>query len=191
MKKSLLMFFSVMVGCLFLGGCNTTPETAATNSNSEVAASRPGPDDSEISTTTDANGVKTETRVFRNNGHVSKVVVTTKNGVRTTRVYSRSGEEKELSDSDSQNVLEKTGDAIASAAGFVADKTVQGAEKGVDVGKTAAEKTKDAAEKVGDKTAEGAKTVSAKTVEGAKTVSEKTAAGAKKTGKAIKNAIKP
>jgi hypothetical protein len=107
-------------------------------------------------------------------------VVTTKDGVRTTRVYSRSGEEKEIKTSDSQNVLEETGDAIADAAGYVAAKTVDGTEKAVEVGKTAAEKTKDTAKTVADKTAEGAKTVG-----------EKTAEGAKKTGKAIKRAVKP
>ena len=140
-------------------------------------------------------------------------MVTTRNGVRTTRVYSRTGEEKEISDSNSKNVLEESGDAIAGAAGFVADKTVEGAKKGVEVGKTAAEKTTDTAKTVGEKTAEGAKTVGEKTAEGAKTaghktaegaktvgeksaegaktVGQKTATGVKKAGKAIKRAITP
>jgi hypothetical protein len=217
LKRNLLLPALLLTGGLLLSGCNRSYEAANTNananSNAAVASTRPGPDDSEISTTTDANGVKTETRTFRNNGHISKIVVTTRNGARTTRVYSKNGEEKELSNSESQNVLEETGDHIAGAAGFVADKTVQGAEKGVEVGKTGADKTGDAAKTVGSKTAdtaktvgsktadvaktvgektsEGAKNVGDKTVSGAKKVGEKTAEGAKKAGSAVKHVIKP
>jgi hypothetical protein len=174
---------SVLGLLLVLAGCSHAGAGVKDNGNSGTAlatTTRPGPDNSDISTGVDANGVKTETRVFRTNPHVSKVVVTTRNGVSTTHVYSRSGEEKELNSSDSRNALEETGDAIAKSAGFVADKTAAGVEKGVEVGKTAAEKTADTAKKVGDKTAEGAKTVG-----------EKTATGAKKAGKAIKKAITP
>ena len=187
MKKTLLMSAVLLASSICLAGCNKASETAATNANanaeSQVATvTRPGPDNSDITTATDANGVKTETRTFHNNPRVSKLVVTTRNGVRTTRVYSRTGEEKEISDSNSKNVLEESGDAIAGAAGFVADKTVEGAKKGVEVGKTAAEKTTDTAKTVGEKTAEGAKTVGEKTAEGAKTAGHKTAEGAKTVG---------
>ena len=144
-----------------------TSETVATNST------RPGPDDSEITTSVDANGVKTETRVFHNNPRVSKVVVTTRNGQRTVTVYAPSGESRELNKNEPEDVLEATGTAIADGVGFVADKTVAGAKT------------------VGEKTVEGAKTVGDKTVEGAKTVGEKTASGAKKTGSAIKKAVTP
>jgi len=216
LKRNLSLPVLLLTGGLLLSGCNKANEAntnANANSDAAVASTRPGPDDSEISTTTDANGVKTETRTFRNNGHISKIVVTTRNGVRTTRVYSKNGQEKELSNSESQNVLEETGDHIAGAAGFVADKTVEGAEKAVEAGKTAADKTGDAAKTVGSKTAETAKTVGSKTVEGAKTVGEKgvegaktvgdktasgakkvgdkTAEGAKKAGSAVKHVIKP
>lgn len=182
MRNTLSIAAVLFAGSILITGCSTS-ESAATNANAgaAVATTRPGPDNSDITTSTDADGVRSETRVFRNNPHVSKLVVTTtKNGVRTTRVYSRTGEEKELNSSGTQNVFEETGDAIADAAGFVAAKTEAGAEKAVDAGKTAAEKTKDAAKTVGDKTADGARTVA-----------EKTAEGAKKTGKAIKRAIKP
>ncbi|HEV7398332.1 MAG TPA: hypothetical protein VGN86_17605 [Pyrinomonadaceae bacterium] len=182
MKKTLSIAATALLGIILTAGCSASSETANTNANSEVAVAtttRPGPDNSEIITTRDANGVVSETRIFHNNGHVSKLVVTTKNGVRSVRVYSKNGEEKEMN-SNSQNVLEETGDAIAGAAGFVADKTVEGTEKGVEVGKTVADKTKDAT-----------KTAAEKTAEGAKKVGEKTAEGAKKTGKAIKRAVTP
>jgi len=200
--KKLLKIATASLACAFLlAGCSKSSETTNNNANSEaVATTRPGPDNSEISTTTDANGVKTETRTFKNNPHISKIVVTTKNGVKTARVYSRNGEEKELSNSQSQNVLEETGDAIANSAGFVAsktvegaekakDKTVEGAEKAKDVGSDAAAKTKDTAKVVGEKTVSGAKTVTAKTVEGAKKAGEKTTEAAKKTGNAVKKVL--
>jgi hypothetical protein len=149
-------------------GCSTT-DNANANANTTVASStRLGPDDSEITTTTDANGVKTETRVFHHNSRVSKVVVTTRDGKRTTTVYGPKGETKELKE-EVGDALVATGNAIADAAGFVAEKAVD----------------------VADKTKEGAKTVGEKTVQGAKTVGEKTAEGAKKTGKAIKKAVTP
>src|SRR5947207_724271 len=112
--KKLLKIATASLACAFLlAGCSKSSETTNNNANSEaVATTRPGPDNSEISTTTDANGVKTETRTFKNNPHISKIVVTTKNGVKTARVYSKNGEEKELSNSQSQNVLEETGNAV-------------------------------------------------------------------------------
>ena len=208
MSKRLLVAASLLGASVFLAGCNNTQQAADANANANSApavaqtTTRPGPDNSDITTSIDANGVKTETRVFRDNPRVSRVVVTTRNGTRTTRVYARNDQEKEVS--GVENALDTTGDAIASAAGFVADKTVEGAKKGVEVGKTAGEKTADTSKKVagktvegaktvGDKTAEGAKkvgsktadtakTVGEKTVEGAKTVGDKTAEGAKKAG---------
>jgi len=140
------------------------------NGNTEVASNstRPGPDNSEINTSTDSYGVKTETRVFHNNPRVSRVVVTTRNGKRTTTVYGPNGEAKDLKD-ETVDVLEGAGNAIAEAAGFVADKAVD----------------------LADKTKEGAKTVGEKTVEGAKTAAEKTKEGVTKAGSAIKKAVTP
>ncbi len=166
--------------------CATTEETVTTNGNTNATAevvNRTGPDDSEITSTTDAEGVRTETRVFRDNDRVSRVVVTTRNGRQTVRAYSTTGEEKEVS--NIENALEATGDAIADAAGFVADKS-----------RDAARATAEGAETVGEKTVEGAKavgeraeTVGEKTVEGAKTVGKKTVEGAKKVGKKVRDAV--
>jgi hypothetical protein len=188
-SKKILVLSSVLA--LFVWGCSSgKPETEANanaNANTAVASTtapapatttRPGPDNSEITTTVDANGVKTETRVFKGNSKVSRVVVTTRpNGEKTTRVYSSNGEEKELK-GDDKNALEATGDAVATSAGYVADKTVAGAKKGVEVSKDVAAKTADAAKTVGQKTAQTTKKVG-----------EKTAEGAKATGKAIKKVI--
>ena len=164
-------------------GCSSTNEYANANANSETVATnstRPGPDNSEIMTTVDANGVRTETRVFHNNPRVSKVVVTTRNGQRTVTVHSPSGESRELNKNEPEDVLEATGTAIADAVGFVADK-----------GEDVLGEAKEGAKTVGEKTVEGAKTAGEKTAEGAKTVGEKTVSGAKKTGRAIKRAVTP
>ena len=71
--KRILTGFSIAVIAAFAVGCNQTEGTYSnTNSNSAVTTTtRPGPDNSEITTTIDANGVKTETRTFRNNPRVS------------------------------------------------------------------------------------------------------------------------
>jgi len=210
-----LSILTIFLLAALAAGCTKTNEAtnANANANAETASTRPGPDNSEITTSVDANGVKTETRVFHGNPRVSKVVVTTNKGTRTVKVTSPSGEERELNKKEPEDVLEATGSAIADAAGFVAgktadvagtvkDATVAAGEKTADVAKTVGsktaegaktvgEKTADGAKTVGSKTAAGAKTVGTKTVEGAKTVGEKTATGAKKTGKAIKKVFTP
>ncbi len=168
MSKKLLMALAFGVLAMFAAGCATTDQTANANANAAATTTtRTAADGSQITTTIDANGVKTETRVFRNNPRVERVVVTTRDGRRTARAYSPSGEEKEVNDVG--DALEWTGDKIADAAGWTADK----------------------AEDVGDATVKGAKTVGEKTAEGAKTVGKKTAAGAKKVGGAIKDAVTP
>ncbi|HKZ80185.1 MAG TPA: hypothetical protein VJ124_18060 [Pyrinomonadaceae bacterium] len=155
----------------FAAGCSTTEQAGNLNSNANsnmagpTVTTRTGPDNSEITTTTDPNGVRTETRVFRDNRRVSRVVVTTRDGQRTVRVVSPSGEEREANDLG--DALDATGDKIADAAGFVGDK----------------------AEDVAGKTVDTAKTVGEKTAEGAKTVGTKTAEGAKKTGEALKKVV--
>jgi len=180
-SKRLLIVLGAAILAATGAGCSTTDSTNATNTNATVASSttRLGPDGSEITTSVDANGVKTETRVFHNNSRVSKVVVTTRDGKRTTTVYAPGGESKDLKD-DVGDALAATGNALADAAGWVADKTedVAGAAK-------------EGAKTVGEKTEDAAKTVGEKTKSGARTVAEKTEAGAKKTGKAIKKAVTP
>lgn len=172
MSKKLLSIFGVAL-LATAAGCSATDNTnTIANANANVAlasdATRPGPDGSEITTSVDANGVKTETRVFHNNPRVAKVVVTTRNGQRTTTVYAPSGTSKTLKD-DVGDALAATGNALADAAGFVADK----------------------AQDVAGKTKDGVKTAAQKTGSAAETVADKTVDGAKKTGNAIKKAITP
>lgn len=163
MANKFLIAFAIGALATASAGCSTT-DNANANANANVGGtmatntSRPGADNSEITTSTDASGVKTETRVFRNNPRVSKVVVTTTpDGRRTVRVYSKSGEEKVVDNVG--DALEATGDAIATAAGWVTEKT-----------KEALNETGDKLEDVGDQTKKGAKTVGRKTVEGAKKI---------------------
>jgi hypothetical protein len=180
-KKFLQVLLGVVLGATGMA-CSSTENAnvnANANTNTAVASdtTRPGPDNTEITTHVDANGVKTETRVFHNNPRVAKVVVTTRDGKRTTTVYAPSGESKDLGDK-AEDALSATGSAVASAAGWTADKAE-------DVGS----KVGDKAEDVADKTKEGATKVGSKTVQGAKTVTKKTVEGAKKTGEAIKKVI--
>ena len=181
MSKRLLIVLGVAILAATGAGCNTTDGANGANTNQTVAstATRTLLDGSEITTSVDANGVKTETRVFRNNPRVAKVVVTTRDGKRTTTVYAPSGESKDLKD-QAVDALEATGNAVADAAGWVADKT-----------EDLVGETKEGAKTVGEKTGDAAKTVGEKTKSGAKTVAEKTEAGAKKTGRAIKKAVTP
>jgi len=178
-NRNFYLLLAIAMIATFGIACNQTDATNANNANTENAtAMRSGPDNSEITTTTDANGVKTETRVFRNNPRISKVVVTTRNGQRTVKAYSATGEEKEINDVG--DALSATGEAIAQSAGFVADKAEDVAGETKEGAKKVAEKTVDTAEKVGDKT-----------VEGAKKVGNKTADTAKKVGKKVKDAVTP
>src|SRR5689334_10651325 len=184
---------------------NANDNANAANATAENAA-RPAPDNSEVTTSVDANGTRTETRVFKNNPRISKVVVTTRNGQRTVRAYSPSGEEREVK--TDENVLEAAGDKVASAAGFVADKAEDVPGEAKSAAKTVGEKTGDVADKTvsttkkaGEKTVEGAKTVGNevgdkaedakdKSVSTTKKVGEKTVEGAKKVGSETKKAVK-
>jgi hypothetical protein len=87
------------------------------------------PDDSEI-ITTNANGLKIETRTFRNHPRISKVVVTTVNGKTTARLFLINGDERELPESTIPSALEAGGDQLASAAGLIDEKAkpAQGAK---------------------------------------------------------------
>ena len=164
MRNKILTILAVaMLGVS--AGCNQTDNATATNVNAAPTTTTvAGADNSEITTTVNPDGVKTETRVFKNNPRVSKVVVTTdRSGRRTTRVYSPTGTEKVVDNVG--DALNETGDAIATAAGWTAEKTKEGV---TEVG--------DKLEDVGDQTAKGAK---------------KVGRGAKKAGKAIKDAVTP
>lgn len=189
MAKKFLLGLSLLA-LSFAFSCQSAPQsnTANTNSNSEPVTTA-APDNSEI-TTTENNGTRTQTRAFRNNPRVSKVVVTTKDGQRTTTVYSKTGEAKEIKD-DVGDALNATGDKLADAAGFAKDKTETAVDKTKEGAKTAADKTKEGAQTVANKSTETAKTVANKSKEGAKTVANKTVEGAKKTGRTIKRVVTP
>lgn len=156
----------------------------ATNSPTTTA----GPDNSDITTSVDANGVRTETRTFRNNPRISRVVVTTHDGRRTVKAYSPSGEEREVN--TDENVLEATGDKVAAAAGFVADKSEDAIGEAGDKAEDVKDKTVSGAKKVGTEAADKAEDIGDKTASGAKKVGEKTVEGAKKVGSETKKAVK-
>jgi hypothetical protein len=202
-----LSILSLLLLVALAVGCTKTNDTASQNANSVENTTNPGPDNSEIATKVDANGVKTEERTFHGNPRIARVVVTTHGGTRTAKAYSPSGQERDLNQNEAEKALDATGDKVADAAGFVADKSEDVAggakdvgvaakdkteavgEKTVDASKKVGEKTVDTAKTVGDKTVEGAKTVGDKTVEGAKTVGNKTVSGAKKATNAVKKVI--
>jgi len=188
-------------------GCSTNPAAADANSQTPAqTTASPGPDNSEITTSVDAQGTRTETRTFRNNNRISKVEVkTTRAGKRTITATAKSGAEKVVD--TTEDVLQATGDKVADAAGFLAteggkaanevgdkaedakDKTVSATKEAGDKAEDVKDKTVSTSKKVGEKTVEGAKTVGDKSVEGAKTVGSKTVEGAKKVGKAVKKVI--
>src|SRR4051794_7802105 len=119
-------------------GCGQNSETTnANNSNTTVAsnvnassantsgttasATRTMPDGSVITTET-TNGVTTETRTFSDpQGRVERVVVTTRDGKKTARVYYRDKTVRELPDNKVERALSATGDAIVSAGGKVVE----------------------------------------------------------------------
>jgi hypothetical protein len=183
------LLVALAAGCAQNGA---TDQNAATATQSPTTA--PGPDNSEITTAVDASGTKTETRTFRNNPHISKVVVTTRDGKRTVKATSPSGEERVIE--TTENVLEATGEAVAKSAGFVADKgedvVGEAGDKAEDVkdkAQSVGEKAVDTSKEVGEKTVDVTKKAGEKTVEGAKKVGDKTVEGAKKAGSAVKKVV--
>ena len=190
-KKFLIPLTIAAIALLGIACQQTSESNANANANTaETATTTAGPDNSDITTTTDKNGVKTETRTFRNNPRVSRVVVTTSNGTRTVKVYSPSGEERELK-SGPEKALSATGDAIADAAGWVKDKSVTAVDKTREGATTVADKTVDTSKKVADKTVDTSKTIANKSKAGAKTVVDETKEGVRKTGKQIKKIVNP
>ena len=175
-NKLLIGIIVIALTSLFVG-CSPSEQA-----NANQTTTLTGPDNSEIVTTTDSTGTRTETRTFRDNPRVSRVVVTTRDGRRTVRVYSKTGEEKELTE-EVGDALAVTGDKLADAAGWVAEKTAAGVNEAGDKLEDVGDKTKSGVREVGDK----AEDVGDK----AKTVGRKTAEGAKKTGKAIKKVVTP
>jgi len=91
-----ICLLTILLLVALAAGCSHNQAASDQNSATAQASPVPAPDNSEITTSTDANGTKTETRTFKNNPHVSKVVVTTRAGKRTVKVYSPAGEEREV-----------------------------------------------------------------------------------------------
>lgn len=187
-RKLLIGAFIIALTSIFVG-CSSTDQA---NANQTITTT--GPDNSEIVTTTDSTGTRTETRTFRDNGRVSRVVVTTRDGRRTVRVYSKTGEERELTQ-EVGDALTLTGDKIADAAGWVAsnavDKTKEGINEIGDKAEDVGDKAASTAKTVGREVADKAEDVGDKTASTAKTVGSKTVSGAKKTGRTIKRAVTP
>ena len=189
MNTRVLMLMVVMLAALAAGCSRNEAADQTANANATTSPTTTvGPDNSEITTSVDANGNRTETRTFRNNPRISRVVVTTRDGRRTVRAYSPSGEEREVT--TDENVLEATGDKVASAAGFVADKTKDAAGEVADKAEDVGDKTVSGAKKVGSEAADKAEDVGDKAVSGTKKVGDKTVEGAKKVGSETKKAVK-
>jgi hypothetical protein len=177
------------------GNANSANNTNAANANNANASSGgpvAAPDGSQI-VRTEEGGVVTETRTF-GEGRIERVVVSTRDGRRTARVYARDGEIRDLPEGKVESALTETGENIAEAAGFLADKGEEAAgeigDKAEDVGdaakragETAADKTRAGVREAGDK----AEDVGDKAKSGAR----KAASGAKKVGSAVKDKITP
>lgn len=198
-KRVLVLMIAMLValasGCTRNEAANANDQANANATASNSPTTTTGPDNSEITTSVDANGVRTETRTFRNNPRISRVVVTTRDGRRTVKAVSPSGEEREVK--TDENVLEATGDKVASAAGWVADKGEDALGEAGDKAEDVGDKTVSGAKKVGSETkkvgaeaADKAEDVGDKTVSGAKKVGDKTVEGAKKVGSETKKAVK-
>ena len=181
-----------------LANANVNANAANVTVADTVAGARVGPDNSEIKTET-SGGVTTETRTFRDpNSRVERVVVTTRDGQRTARVYYRDKTARELPESEVGQALGATADALYKAGGKVVDVSK-------DVGSAVADKAEDVphevddaaraagrgAKKVGSEVGDKAEDVGGATVNGAKKAGKATAKGAKKVGGAIKHAVTP
>src|SRR5258708_5362015 len=100
-----------------------TTSTVSPTQSPITADSTSTVEESSVETSTSPSGVKTETRTFRNHSRVSKVVVTTNaSGKKSARVYSNSGESRELPENKVGEALTATGTDLADAAGAIDTK---------------------------------------------------------------------
>lgn len=200
MRSKLLLTICLLIPGALAIGCSSANTNNASNTTNANASNTTSVTNTSTTTTTATNtsgeyettitndGVlRIETRAYRNNPRISKVEITTRDGKRTARVTSTTGETRDIPEEKVESVINGTADAIADAAGFVTDKSKDAASAVKEGGEKAVDKGKEGAQKV----AEGAKTVGEKAVDGTKTAAEKTAEGAKKAGKAVKNAVTP
>jgi hypothetical protein len=195
--RRILLTASCALALAALSACAGSDNANMTNTNGSnmnaaninTTSSTMTSDDSQIART-EENGVVTETRTFRS-GRVEKVVVTTRSGKRTARVYARdTGEIRELPEGKVESALTATGDAIATSAGFVADKAEDVGRPVVEGAKAAGGAVADKAEDVGRGAADRSKKVGSVVADKAEDIGKGTANRAKKVGKGIKNAIK-
>ena len=136
-------------------GCNDNANTNVNGSNISSQV-RTAPDNSEITSET-KDGVTIETRTFKDpNSRVEKVVVTTRNGKRTARVYYRDKTTRDLADNDVERALNVTGDALVTAGNEVGDKAEDVGGAVVDGAKKVGSEVGDKAEDVGGATVNGA-----------------------------------
>jgi hypothetical protein len=119
----------------------------------------PGPDNSDIEVVMDKNGDVVETRTFKNNKNVSKVVVVTtaKNGkmTKTVTVYDGNGKPHAAPESKAESVMQELGDDVARGAGIVVQKTKDVAGDTKNVAGKVVDAGADATRKTVDKTKEG------------------------------------
>lgn len=174
------------------GAANTSANTAVMpTSAGEV---RMAPDNSEVLTAT-ADGVTTETRTFKDpKSPVERVVVTTRGGTRTARVYYRDKSVRELPDNAVEGALVSTADKLEDAGGKVVDVSKDAGRVAGEVGDKAEDigaKTASGAKKIGSEAADKAEDAGGKAVSGAKKAGEATVKGAKKVGGAVKDAVTP
>lgn len=192
---------------VFAAGCaeqaNTnmssgTNANVATTDAAQTNGAQSAPDNSEI-VRAEEGGVVTETRTFRDpNAPVERVVVTTREGRRTARVYYRNEPEPiELAEDKVADALTATASAVADFGRAVGSRTADAAaatregaeavgERTVDGARAVGERTADGARAVGERTADGARTAGAATRDAAETVGERTADGARAAGRGVR-----
>jgi PBP1b-binding outer membrane lipoprotein LpoB len=85
--KKICLLMILLVAFVVAGCSQHDASTGNSNQTQAQATTSPGPDNSEITTSVDASGTRTETRTFRNNPHISKVTVTTRDGKRTCQSH--------------------------------------------------------------------------------------------------------
>jgi hypothetical protein len=191
---SLLLAFSIgAIGCAE----NSQQRVDSTSTAAPTAQEVEKDDGSTVTTTTAADGTKTEVRTFKT-GEVVRVTRTTRPGARrTAKVEMRDGREADLQDdSEIERVIDASADWIAQAA----DKTWE-------TTKTVGKEIGDKAEDVAGKTVDTSKDVGKKVVQGTKTgvkeagdkaedvgdavgkTAKKVGKGAKKIGKKVKDKV--
>jgi hypothetical protein len=206
MKKLLIIYsFALLVLAAF--STQARAHRIGTNANASITQD---PSDGEITTTVE-NGFTIQTRTFKDDKRISRVVVTTApDGTKTARVYNRRGAARDLSPSAVDSALAMNADALADASGFAnepkdvadvtkeaakdvkqdtkkaADKTVEGAKTVADDTAKVAEKTADTSKTAAEKTADTSKKVGEKTADTSKEVGKTTAKGASRIGRAFK-----